>query len=76
VSRNDNPADALGFVGLLKAGYTPIQAWAEVRKTAEDPAVQAVIAEMRKDREGRAALEWSRQQWAGHGLNPPWEIEE
>jgi hypothetical protein len=65
--------DDLGFAGLLAAGLTPEQAWAEVRSTSTHPAVRAIIADLGSSAEGRAALDWSRQQWARHGLTPPWE---
>jgi hypothetical protein len=65
--------DDLGFTGLLLAGLTPEQAWAEVHRTSQEPEVQAIIAELAASPEGREALDWSRAQWADHGLPPPWE---
>jgi hypothetical protein len=65
--------DDLGFAGLLAAGLTPVEAWAEVRKTTAHPAVRAIIADLASTEDGRAALEFSRQRWARHGLRPPWE---
>lgn len=63
----------LGFRGLLMAGLTADQAWAEVHRTSQLPEVQAIIADLLGTPEGRDALEWSRLQWAQHGLPPPWE---
>jgi hypothetical protein len=65
----------LGFVGLLKAGYTPEQAWAEVHETANHPAVRAIIADLGTTEEGRAALAYSRERWAAYGLPVPWDEE-
>jgi hypothetical protein len=63
----------LGFAGMLAAGVNPHAAWARIRANAQDPAVQAVIAELRRTPQGRAALEYSRRRWAAYGLPPPWE---
>jgi hypothetical protein len=76
VSRANGGTDPhdLGFKGLLAAGYTPEEAWHEIRSTSEHPVVRALIAEMRSTEEGRAALDWSRQEWARYGLIPPWDL--
>jgi hypothetical protein len=64
----------LGFAGLLAEGLSPADAWQAIRDDlAAEPAALAVIAELDRDEEGRAALAWSRQQWAAHGLAPPWD---
>ncbi len=63
----------LGFAGMLAAGVDPHAAWARIRATAQDPAVQAIVAELRRTPQGRAALEYSRRRWAAYGLPPPWE---
>jgi hypothetical protein len=68
-----DPRD-LGFRGLLAEGWTPEQAWAEIRDSCQHPAVRAIIADLATTEEGRAALEWSRAEWARHGLTPPWEL--
>jgi hypothetical protein len=65
--------DDLGFDGLLQAGYTPEEAWAEIRADCHDPSVRSIFAGLEATEEGRAALEWSRQQWAARGLSAPWE---
>ena len=70
----DTDPHDLGFTGLLAAGYTPAEAWAEIRETSGDPEVRAIIADLRTTPEGRAALDWSREQWAAHGLTPPWDL--
>lgn len=67
------PAD-LGYEGLLLAGMTPAQAWQEIHDSMT-PEARAIIADLRTDPEGRAALEYSRQRWALRGLRPPWEDE-
>ncbi len=67
-------ADAeLGFAGMLAAGADPHTAWARIHATAQDPGLQAVIAELRCPPEGRAALAHSRKRWAAYGMPPPWE---
>jgi hypothetical protein len=63
----------LGFAGMLAAGVDPHAAWARIHTDAQDPAVQAIIAELRRTPQGRAALAHSRARWAAHGLPPPWE---
>jgi hypothetical protein len=70
-----SPGEAfrLGWAGLVAAGYTPDQAWQMIRADAKHPAVRAIIAELDRTEDGRAALAWSRDQWAGHGFEPPWE---
>jgi hypothetical protein len=73
VSGPAEPRD-LGFAGLLAAGLTPEEAWDEIRPDSISPAVQAIIADLATTREGREALALSREQWAGHGLAPPWEL--
>jgi hypothetical protein len=62
-----------GFRGLVEAGLTPEQAWADIRAGCQDPAVRAIIADLETTQEGRDTLEWSRIQWAQHGLPAPWE---
>jgi hypothetical protein len=64
----------LGFRGLLAEGWTPEQAWAEIRDTCQHPAVRAIIADLATTEEGRAALEGSRIRWAQYGLPPPWDV--
>ena len=63
----------LGFAGMLAAGVDPHAAWARIRATAQDPAVQAIVAELARTPQGRAALAHSRARWAAYGLPPPWE---
>jgi len=63
----------LGFAGMLAAGVDPRAAWARIHASAQEPAVQAVIAELARTPDGRAALALSRARWAAHGLPPPWE---
>ena len=63
----------LGFAGLLAAGIDPQDAYELVRAACADPAVCAVLAELQRTREGRAALAYSRERWAAYGLPPPWE---
>jgi hypothetical protein len=74
-ARDDEEAGLyhLGYIGMINAGLTPEEAWAEVRETSKDPAVRAIIAVLGETEEGRAALTWSRERWAGHGLTAPWE---
>jgi hypothetical protein len=66
----------LGFRGLLAAGRTPAEAWKIIHDdlTANTGAV-LIIRDMEQTQDGRAALEWSRLEWAQHGLAPPWEDE-
>jgi hypothetical protein len=71
--REDEHERELGFAGLLAAGCTPAQAWESCRRSAQDPDVRAIIADLATTPEGRAALDWSRLEWAQHGLRPPWE---
>jgi hypothetical protein len=63
----------LGFAGLLGAGVDPQEAYQHVRAPCADPAVRAVLAELARTPEGRAALEASRERWAAYGFPPPWE---
>jgi hypothetical protein len=63
----------LGFAGLLAAGVDPQEAYEHVRALCADPAVRAVLAELARIPEGRAALDSSREQWAAHGFPPPWD---
>jgi hypothetical protein len=64
----------LGFQGLLDAGHTPAEAWRIIRADLNaEPGALRVIRGLEATPEGRAALAWSRQQWAAHGLTPPWE---
>jgi hypothetical protein len=66
--------DDLGFAGMLAAGYTAQEAWQIIHDDLmADPRAQAIIAALEADDEGRAALDWSRLEWAQHGLPPPWE---
>jgi hypothetical protein len=63
----------LGFAGLLAAGVDSQEAYQQVRALCADPAVRAVLAELARTPEGRAALEASRERWAAYGFPPPWE---
>jgi hypothetical protein len=63
---------SLGFAGMLQAGIDPREAWQEIRDGI-DGGVLAVIAELERTPDGRAALDYSRQRWAAYGLAPPWE---
>jgi hypothetical protein len=63
----------LGFAGLLAAGVDPQEAYQQVRALCADPAVRAVLVELQRTSEGRAALDSSRQRWAAYGFPPPWE---
>jgi hypothetical protein len=63
----------LGFAGMLAAGIDPRDAYEQVRAACSDPAVRAVLAELQRTPEGRAALAYSRQRWAAYGFPPPWE---
>jgi hypothetical protein len=63
----------LGFAGLLAAGVDPQEAYEQVRARCADPAVRAVLAELARTPEGRAALDNSRERWATYGFPPPWE---
>jgi hypothetical protein len=63
----------LGFAGMLAAGIDPQDAYEQVRAACADPAVRAVLAELPRTPEGRAALAYSRERWAAYGLPPPWE---
>jgi hypothetical protein len=46
-----------------------------VRALCADPAVQAVLAELARTPQGRAALDSLRERWAAYGFPPPWEEE-
>jgi hypothetical protein len=72
--RDDRDDRELGMAGLLMAGYTPEQAWREIRKAAIQRDVQAIIAGLRRTPDGLAALRLSRRQWARYGLPPPWDL--
>ncbi len=63
----------LGFAGMLAAGVDPRDAYEQVRAACADPAVRAVLAELRRTAEGRSALAYSRARWAAYGFPPPWE---
>ncbi len=63
----------LGFAGLLAAGIDPRDAYEQIRALCADPAVRAVLAELQRSPQGRAALDSSRQRWAAYGFPPPWE---
>ena len=65
----------LGFAGMLAAGVDPRAAWERVRALCADPAVRAVLAELQRTPDGRAALAYSHQRWAAYGFPPPWEEE-
>ena len=59
----------LGFTGMVQAGASPAEAWAQIRaELAGDPDVLRLILGMPAD-----ALDASRQRWAAHGFAPPWE---
>jgi hypothetical protein len=62
----------LGFTGMIITGMDPQQAWDKIHEQAQYPEVQAIITELGKSTEGRAALEDSRARWAAHGFPPPW----
>jgi hypothetical protein len=67
---------SLGFEGLLTAGLTPAEAWAEIHDSlTAAPEALAIIDGLADTAEGRDALAWSRERWARHGLRPPWEAE-
>ena len=63
----------LGFAGMLAAGTDPRTAYEQIRALCADPAVCAVLAELQRTPEGRAALAYSRRRWAAYGFPPPWE---
>jgi hypothetical protein len=64
----------LGFLGLVGAGMTPAEAWQVIHDDlAAEPGAAAILRELDRTADGRKALAWSRQQWAAHGLPPPWE---
>jgi hypothetical protein len=63
----------LGFAGMLAAGTNPRTAYEQVRAACSDPAVRAILAELQRTAEGRAALDYSRQRWAAYGFPPPRE---
>jgi hypothetical protein len=63
----------LGFAGMLAAGVDPRDADERIRAACRDPLVRAVVAELRRTPEGRAALAYSRARWAAYGFPPPWE---
>jgi hypothetical protein len=63
----------LGFAGLVELGMTEAEAWQVIHDDLVSSGAMAIIAELERDEPGRAALDWSRQQWAAHGLPPPWE---
>jgi hypothetical protein len=66
--------DALGFLGLMDMGMTPAEAWQVIHDDLQaEPGALAIIRDLDRDPEGQEALAWSRQQWASHGLPPPWE---
>jgi hypothetical protein len=65
--------DGLGFRGLLDAGMTPEEAWQVIHDDlAAEPGALAILMSMAQDPKGQEALDWSRRQWAAHGLPPPW----
>jgi hypothetical protein len=63
----------LGFAGLLATGVDPQEAYQQVHARCADPAVRAMLAELARTPQGRAALESSRQRWAAYGFPPPSE---
>jgi hypothetical protein len=63
----------LGFAGLLDAGIDPRDAYEQVRELCADLAVRAVLVELQRTPQGRAALDYSRKRWAAYGFPPPWE---
>jgi hypothetical protein len=63
----------LGFAGMLAAGTDPRDAYEQVCTACADPGVRAVLAELQRTPEGRAALASSRARWAACGFPPPWE---
>jgi hypothetical protein len=65
---------SLGFLGLVDAGMTPSEAWQVIHDDlAAEPGALAIIKDLDSTPEGQETLAWSRQQWAVHGLPPPWE---
>ena len=70
----DAHARDLGFAGLLQAGLSAEQARERIRADlAAEPGALDIIRDLERTEDGRAALAWSRGQWAAHGLTPPWE---
>lgn len=64
----------LGFIGMLRAGMTPHEAWQDIRESLEaEPGAITVLAHLQTTEEGRAALRKSRADWARYQLAPPWE---
>jgi hypothetical protein len=62
-----------GFAGMVRLGLDPEDAWRHCRADAGDPEVRAILDRMHADPAGREALEWSRRDWAAHGMRPPWD---
>jgi hypothetical protein len=63
----------LGFAGMLAAGIDRRDAYEQVRAACADPAVRAILAELRRTSGGRAVLAFSRARWAANGFPPSWE---
>jgi hypothetical protein len=64
----------LGFIGMIRAGMTPAEAWQDIRDSLiAEPGAIDVVAGLKSTEEGRAALEKSRADWARYNLAPPWE---
>jgi hypothetical protein len=75
VSGPYSPDRDLGLAGLLATGWSPEEAREIIRADLAASGGLAIIAGMETTADGRAALEWSRQQWAKYHLAPPWEEE-
>jgi hypothetical protein len=66
----------LGFAGMVAAGMSPAEAWQVIRDDLlAEPRVLAMLRDMERDPTPavRAALDYSRQRWAEHGLRAPWD---
>jgi len=65
--------DELGFLGLVDMGMTPAEAWQVIHDDlANEPGALAILMDLEASPAGREVLALSRQQWAAHGLPPPW----
>lgn len=63
----------LGFAGMIAAGMTPEDAYAEIRRDLHAGGGIEIIRYLQGTEHGRAALECAAQDWARHGFAPPWE---
>lgn len=74
VTDPSDPGRELGFAGMLAAGMTPAEAWQLIRADlTASPEARAIYAGLETDPDGRAALAWSRAQWAAKGLPAPFD---